>query len=94
MSKGSHKLKGFLSSWLEKPIDGYLTKTWLKPHPEDRGKAICGVCPGSTHNRKREFSVKEGFTAVTQHASGAKHKKYFEETQRDPNHNRFRSLII
>ena len=89
MPPKTHKIKGFLSEWLDKPIDGYLTKTWLMPHPKEPTKGICLVCPGTDDcPRGKPINISEGFTAVTSHAAGAKHKQYFQQTQEDPNHNR------
>ena len=89
MPPKGNKIKRFLTAWLDKAIDGCRTKVWLAPHPEDSTKAICKLCPGVTANKNgKAFSITEGWTAVTSHASGAKHKQYLEEVQTDPNHNR------
>ena len=89
MAPKSHKIKRFLTEWLDRPVVGYLAKTWLMPHPQDPSKGICLVCPGSAGcPRGKAFNISEGFTAVTSHAAGAKHKKFFQQTQEDPNHNR------
>ena len=77
---GTHRIKGFLPSWLDKPIDGSRTNVWLAAHPGDQTKAICKVCPGVTANRMgKSFSIMEGWTAITSHASGSKHKQYLAE---------------
>ena len=78
--KGTHRIKSFLPSWLDKPIDGSRTNVWLSAHPGDQSKAICKVCPGVTANRiGKSFSITEGWSAITSHASGSKHKQYLAE---------------
>ena len=89
--KGQHRLKGFLNSWLEELIDGQKVKSWLARDPENSLQAICLVCPPSSENVKGNFfSVAEGFSAITKHAKGMKHKDNIESTWKDPNHNKVR----
>ena len=45
-----------------------------------QSKAVCKVCPGVTANRiGKSFSITEGWSAITSHASGLKHKQYLAE---------------
>ena len=40
----------------------------------------CDVCPGVIANRiGKLFSITEGWSAITSHASGSKHKQYLAE---------------
>ena len=35
------KVASFIPSWLDKAIDGCKVSVWLKPDPENKGKAVC-----------------------------------------------------
>ena len=86
MGKGSNRIKRFLPAWLDKVIDGSRTNIWLTVHTEDQTKAICKVCPGVLPNKKgKSFSITEGWTAITSHASGSKHKQYLAELEAETN---------
>ena len=65
----------FQMRWLSEPIDGYPAITWLSQNPNNPEEAICMVCiPNKDRAQGKVFSVAEGFTAVTRHAAGEKHK--------------------
>ena len=65
----------FQMQWLSEPIDGYPANTWLSQNPNNPEEAICMVCiPNKDRAQGKVFSVAEGFTAVTRHAAGEKHK--------------------
>ena len=79
----------FLDEWLNNPIDGYPARSFLRAHPNDRQKGVCIVCPSNEPDssvKGKVFSIKEGWTAVTQHAAGKTHKERMEDSRNNPDH--------
>ena len=74
-------------AWLDKCIDGVKNKIWLENKPT-AGEAICKVCKTSS-DEKKIIKICEGYTAITKHADGVKHKANISKVQTDPNHNLF-----
>ena len=76
-------VRGFISSWLDKSGGGMFKRTWLSSDPKDTKRAQCLVCKNIDCSYKT-FSITEGYTAITQHLSGKKHKYNFNEVQTNP----------
>ena len=85
-------VRGFISSWLDKSEGGVLNRTWLSSDPKDTKGAQCLVYKNIDGSYKT-FSITEGYTAITQHLSGKKHKYNFNEVQTNLNHTLFFQLI-
>jgi len=75
------KVKSFKHEWLQKSISGSRTSLWLKSHPTTSNKALCTVCPKVM---REGFSTNEGWKAVIQHGTGAKHLEQLKQSQENP----------
>ena len=73
------KVASFIPSWLDKAIDGCKVSVWLKPDPENKGKAVCTLCPAPN-----SISVNEGWKAINQHSDTKKHQDNLKASQTNP----------
>ena len=73
------KVVRFLSSWLDNSIEGHKVSMWLRPDSTDKSRAICSFCPSPN-----SFSINEGWKAVKQHSTTAKHQENLRASQTNP----------
>ena len=81
------RVKDFKMKWLDLSIGPVPNRTWLTVDPKDASKGMCTICPDPVGRIGKSFSISEGYTAISSHSEGKKHKSNFSKTQSDPNHN-------
>ena len=89
--RNNRVVENFLSSWLDKNIEGVKNNIWLESNPNVKGEARCKLCRTAL-GEKKVIKVAEGYSAITKHASGSKHKSNLAKVQTDPEHNLFEAV--
>ena len=77
--KMGRKCQQFLTSWLDRSIDGIPVKNWCTADPNDSQNAKCLACPVTIKMPfGRLFNIGEGFSAIDKHFQTKTHQKALE----------------